>query len=235
MDRIVLSTIAASLLAGSALAQAPDGLPMDAAEGPCFARVLVPDLIETVTERVVDTKAPVEIRKIPAQFETVQERHLVREGTTVYKSIPAVYETVNEVIEIEPGLTKMVAKQVVVEPARVIEETIAPKYKTVEVRKLVAPAREKRIAMPATYKTIEKRIAIGGTAEWQPILCETNTGPDKISEVQTALSVAGYPIAVDGRFGPQTFAAMKAYQMEQGLPVGYLTVSTVERLGVSPY
>ena len=60
MDRIVLSTIAASLLAGSALAQAPDGLPMDAAEGTCFARVLVPDSIETVTERVEDADTAIE-------------------------------------------------------------------------------------------------------------------------------------------------------------------------------
>ena len=235
MKRIALSSIVVLMLAGSVFAQAPDGLPMNAAEGECFARVLIPDSVKVVSERVVDKKASVEVQKIPAQYETVQERHLVREGTTVYKSVPAIYETVPQTIEIEPGLSKTVVKQVVVEQARVIEETIEPKYEMIDVRKLIAPARTERIEIPATYKMIEKRIAIGGTAEWRPVLCETNTGPEIISAVQAALSRAGHPIAVDGKFGPQTFAAMKAYQLEQGLPVGYLTLSTVERLGVAPF
>ena len=121
-----------------------------------------------------------------------------------------------------------------VRPAEIIEETIAPEYETIEVQKLVSPARQERIEIPATYKTVERRIAIGGVAEWRPVLCETNTDATKIAEVQQALTDAGHPLAIDGIFGPATFAAMQAYQLEQGLAVGYLTVATVERLGVSP-
>ena len=234
MKQIALSSILVLAMAGSAVAQASDGPPADAAPGACFARVLTPEAVERVTERVIDTKARVEVRTIPAQFETVQERVLVREGTTVYKSVPAVFKTVAEEIEIEPGLTKTVMKQVLVEPARVIEDVIEPQYDVIDVQKLIAPAREERIEIPATYKTVERDIARGGTAAWVPILCETNASPSKIVEIQTALAQAGHPLDIDGKFGPQTFAAMKAYQLEQGLPVGVLTVSTVERLGVSP-
>lgn len=233
MKPFILTAVMACATAGAASAQAPDGLPLDAAVGECFAEVATPDSVEKITERVIDTKASFEIRTIPAEYETVQERVLVREGTTVYKSVPAVYKTVAEDVEIEPGITKTVMKQVLVEPARVIEEVIEPKYEMIEVEKLVAAAREERIEIPATYKTVERYVPVGGTTQWVPVLCEANASAQKIAEIQTALSEAGHPIAVDGKFGPKTFAAMKAYQAEQGLPVGLLTVSTVERLGVS--
>jgi hypothetical protein len=234
MKPIILTAALALTSAGPVLAQAPDGLPLDAEAGECFAQVLTPESVELITERVIDTKASVEVRTIPAQYETVQEQVLVREGTTVYKSVPAVYKTVAEDVEIEPGITKTVMKQVLVEPAQVIEDVIEPKFETVEVQKLVSPEREERIEVPATYKTVERYVPIGGTEAWVPILCETNASPQKIAEIQQALSDAGHPIAIDGKFGPQSFAAMKAFQTEQGLPVGLLTVSTVERLGVSP-
>lgn len=234
MKPIILTAALAWVTTGAALAQAPEGLPLDAEPGACFAQVLTPETVELVTERVVVTKASFDVRTIPAQYETVQEQVLVREGTTVYKSVPAIYKTVAEEVELEPGITKTVMKQVLVEPARVIEEVIEPKYEMVEVQKLVAPEREERTETPATYKTVERYVPQGGTQVWVPILCETNASPQKIAEIQTALSDAGHPIVIDGKFGPQTFAAMKAYQVEQGLPVGVLTVSTVEHLGVSP-
>ena len=234
MKPFILSSILALSIAGPSIAQAPAGLPSDAADGDCFARIVTPESVETVTERVIDTKARFEIRDIPAQFETVEEQVLIREGTTVYKSIPAIYKTVAEDVEIEPGLTKTVMKQVLVEPAQVLEEDIEPQYETIEVQRLVAPARSERVEIPATYKTVERVVAKGGQAEWVPILCETNANPQTIAEIQTALNEAGHRLEVDGKFGPQTFAAMKAFQASHGLPVGVLTLSTVERLGVTP-
>ena len=162
MKRIVLSSIFTAATGLGALAQAPEGLPLDAGAGECFAQIITPESVELVTERVVETKATFEIREIPAQYVTVQEKHLIREGTTVFKSVPAVYKTVPQEIELEPGLTKTVMKQVLVEPARVIEETIAPEYEMIEVQKLSAPAREERVEIPATYKIIERHVTTGG-------------------------------------------------------------------------
>ena len=70
--------------------------------------------------------------------------------------------------------------------------------------------------------------------EWREVLCDTNASPAKIREVQAALTEAGYETPADGVFGPSTLRAMEAFQRNNGLPVGYLTVSTVEALGVSP-
>lgn len=321
MKKFLLASASAAVFAGVAFGQAAD-LPPSATAGECFARVLIPETTEVVTEQVVDREASFEINVVPAQYETVTEQRLLKEGTTVYRTIPAVYETVTETIEVEPAreqktvvpaqyetyteqvlvreayttwkpgaglygrnttagavptgtdavatgellcmvevpaqydtvtrtrlvsaertdvaiipaVTKTVTKQVVVEAPRVVEETIPAQYETVSVQKLVTPAYEDRIEIPATYKTIEKRVVVGGGGlEWREVLCDTNTTSAKIREVQAALTANGYQAPADGAFGPATLRAMENFQRANGLPVGYLTVSTVQALGVSPF
>jgi hypothetical protein len=322
MKKFLLASATAAAFAGVAFGQAAD-LPPSATAGECFARVLIPETTEVLTEQVVDREASVEINVIPAQYETVSEQRLLKEGTKVYKTVPAVYETVTETIEVEPAreqkvvipakyetyteqvlvrdayttwkpgaglygrgaagtgtapvgsdavatgellcmvevpaqydtvtrtrlvsaettdvtvipaVMKTVTKQVVVEPPRVVEEIIPAQYETVSVQKLVTAAYEDRIEIPATYKTVEKRVVTGGGGlEWREVLCDTNTTSSKITEVQAALTAAGYTAPADGAFGPATLRAMESFQRANGLPVGYLTVSTVEALGVSPF
>ena len=322
MKKFLLASVAATTFAGVAFGQAAD-MPPTANPGECFARVLIPETTEVVTEQVVDREASFELKVIPATYETVTEQRLLKEGTTVYRTIPAVYETVSETIEVEPAreqkvviparyetyseqvlirdayttwkpgaglygrgaagtgtaptgtqavatgellcmvqvpaqydtitrtrlvsaeatdvsiipaVTKTVTKQVVVEPPRVVEETIPAQYDTVTLSRLVTAAYEERIDIPATYKTVEKRVITGGGGlEWREVLCDTNTTSGKISEIQRALTAAGYSVPVDGAFGPATLRAMESYQRANGLPVGYLTTSTVSMLGVSPF
>ncbi|MEM9939542.1 MAG: peptidoglycan-binding domain-containing protein [Pseudomonadota bacterium] len=325
MNKYLIATASATTLAGVAFGQAAD-MPMTANAGECFARVLIPETTQVVTEQVVDREASFEINVVPAAYQTVTEQRLVKEGTTIFTTIPAVYETVTETIVIEPAreekivipaayetyteqvlvreayttwkpgaglfgrdsgtvinasalpagtdavatgellcmvevpaqydtvtrtrlvsaerteiqtipaVTQTVTKQVVVTPPQVVEETIPAEYETVTVQQLVTPAFEERIDIPATYKTVEKRVVTGGGGlEWREVLCDTNTTSAKISEIQTALTSAGYSVPADGSFGPTTLNAMEAYQRANGLPVGYLTVSTVESLGVSPF
>ena len=69
--------------------------------------------------------------------------------------------------------------------------------------------------------------------EWREILCETNTTPDVIRRVQGALRREGYnPGVADGVLGGQTLTALRAYQVDNNLPSGQLTIATVRRLGI---
>lgn len=157
--------------------------------------------------------------EVPAEYETVTKTRLVSPETTEVRVIPAV--------------TKTVTKEVVVEPAKVIEETIPAEYETVSRQQLVTEAYEERIEIPATYKSVEKRVVTNvGGLEWREVLCETNATTQTIRDLQSALTVAGYEVPVDGEFGPATLTAMEAYQRANGLPIGYLTMSTVESLGL---
>lgn len=323
MSKLLFSSAAALAFAGAAFGQTAD-MPPSADPGECFARVLIPETTEVVTEQVVDTPESQEIQVIPASFETVTEQVLVKEQTVEYRTIPAVYETVTEQVLIEPETTETivipaqfetfteqvlirpaystwkpgaglfgrgaagtgtapgsgsdavatgellcrvevpaqydtvtrtrlvtpertdtrviparyetVTKEVVVTPPQVVEDVIPAVYDNVTVRRMVAAAQEEVIVVPATFKTIEKRVVTGGGGlEWREVLCDTNASADKIREVQAALTAAGYDTPTDGAFGPATLQSMEAFQRANGLPVGYLTVSTVQALGVNPY
>lgn len=233
MKRFVIILAVYSVGPLAALGQDLADLPPTAQPGECYVELYSDEQVEWVTRRIVDEPASVEIRTHPAVYETVEERHLVKEATTVYKSVPATYKTVLETIEVKPGTSTTVAKQVLAEPARLIEEQIPAEYQTVLVNRLVSPEREERIEHPATYVTIETPVVTGTDAAWYQLMCD-DTPRAKIAEVQAALSEAGYTAVADGIFGPETLAAMEAYQRAEGLAVGYLTVATVERLGVSP-
>ena len=321
MKKMLLASAAATLFCGTALAQGAD-YPPSADPGECFARVLIPETTEVLTEQVVDRPETQEITVIPATYETQTEQVLVKEETTVYRTVPAVYETVTEQVIVEPERTvtrvvpakfesyteqvlvrpaystwkpgaglfgrgaagtgtanvngeqatgellcrvevpaqydtvtrtriaqpettvtdtipakyKTVSREVVAQPPQVIEDVIPAEFGTVTKQVLVTPSREDVTVIPATYKTVQKRVVTGGGGlEWREVLCDTNTTSSKIGEIQRALTAAGYDAPSDGAFGPATLRAMESYQRANGLPVGYLTVSTVESLGVSPY
>jgi hypothetical protein len=158
---------------------------------------------------------------VPAQYETVTRTRLKSPERVETGVIPARFRTVE--------------RQVLREPARVIEEIVPAEYEEVEVQRLVTPEQQETIVVPATYKTIEKKtVTGGGTVEWREVLCDSNATKAKIVEVQRALASKGYKVQADGVFGPATLDAMEDWQEKNGLPVGYLTISTVESLGVSP-
>lgn len=320
MKKMLMASAAVALFSGAALAQGAD-YPPSADPGECFARVLIPETTEIVTEQVIDRPETQEITVIPASYETQTEQILVKEETKTYRTIPAVYETVTEQVIVEPERTetyvipakfetyteqvlvrpaystwkpgaglfgrgsagtgilsgseqatgellcrvevpaqydtvtrtriaspertetrvipakfKTVTREVVATPPQVIEDIIPAQFDTVTKQVLVSPAREEITVIPATFKTVEKRVVTGGGGlEWREVLCDTNTTSGKIAEIQRALTAAGYNVESDGAFGPGTLRAMESYQRANGLPVGYLTVSTVESLGVSPY
>ena len=159
--------------------------------------------------------------EVPAQYDTVTRKRLKSPERLETKVIPARYRTIE--------------RQVLQTPARVVEKAEPAEYEDVEVRQLVTPERQETVVVPATYKTVEKRtVTGGGTVEWREVLCDSNATPEKIAEVQRALAGKGYKVQADGAFGPATLQAMEAYQKANNLPVGYLTISTVESLGVSP-
>lgn len=204
---------------GTAASSVPGG---QVATGELICRVEVPAEYETVTRTRVAQPETTETRVIPAKYETVTKRVIAEPPRVEPVEIPAVYETVT--------------RQVIDTPARVEEIEVPAVYDTVTVQRMVSPATEETIVIPATYKTVEKRVVTdGGGLEWREVLCDTNTTSAKIAEIQRALTAAGYSAPADGSFGPQTLRAMESFQRDNGLPVGYLTVSTVEALGVTTY
>jgi hypothetical protein len=202
---------------------------------------VIPPVYETVTEKVVDTpghsvwkkgSGPLQrldhatgdivcLVEVPTTYKTVQRRILKQPASTRAVQIPAQYRIVKKHIMITPASTRKVM--------------VPGEYKTMQVKQLIEPARFKRIVEPVEYREIKKRVkAKDGRVEWQPVLCQTNVSPTIIRSFLQALKQANYnPGPVDGVLGVRTAAAIEAYQQDRDLPVGNLTLQTLESQGVT--
>lgn len=173
-----------------ATATAPGGtsmLPPDAKPGECFARVVVPPVYDTTTERVLVQEAGERVEVIPAKYEWVEERVLVKEASTRIETVPATYEWVEEQVLVQaadteivdvPATYETVQEKVLVTPARTywkkgrgLVEKVDNNtgeimclveepavYRTVSKRVLKTPATTRETTVPAEYKTVRKQM-----------------------------------------------------------------------------
>lgn len=177
----------------------------------------------TITQTMVQPTGEILCKvEVPPKYKTVTRKRLVHAETTTSNVIPAKYETIT--------------KRVVATPPRVEKVVIPAEYQTVKVKTELTPARQETVTIPATYKTVEKvKVVSGGNLEWREVICDTNSTPELISQVQQALAAKGYnPGRVDGVFGMSTLRAMEAYQRANNMIVGQLTMETMNSLGVNP-
>ncbi len=227
--------------------------------------ITVPATYKTVSERIMVRAGGTRIETVPAVYETVTERVIEKPAHTIWKKgagpiqrldastgeimclveVPATYRTISKQVVKTPASSrtietpaeyKTVTRRVVDQPAYTKTVEIPAKYSTVQVTELASPASERRVAIPAKYETVSSRKQVtDGSMAWREILCDTNTTPGKVREIQGALRSAGYnPGSVDGQIGPSTVSAVSAYQKSKGLDGdGVLTAATVKALGVS--
>jgi peptidoglycan hydrolase-like protein with peptidoglycan-binding domain len=112
-----------------------------------------------------------------------------------------------------PAVTRKVRVPIVAEQAKVETDTV-----------------------PEQYGTVSKTVKVSdASVEWRNILCEVNTTPAKIREIEEALKKAGFnPGVTDGVVNQSTMTALNAYQRANNLPIDrYINLVTVKALGVS--
>lgn len=158
--------------------------------------------------------------EVPAEYKTVSRKELVKPERTEEVKIPAVYKTVT--------------KKVVDQLARTEKVTVPAVYRTVEVVKQVEAPKEKKTVIPAVYQDVPKQVKVtDADMEWRETLCETNTTQDVVRRLQKTLEAKGYdPVWIDGVYGSKTRAAVVAYQKDNDLASGQLTMQTLDHLGV---
>ncbi|TWH00147.1 putative peptidoglycan-binding domain-containing protein [Mesorhizobium sp. J18] len=66
-----------------------------------------------------------------------------------------------------------------------------------------------------------------------PTLLRRGSSGEQVRDLQRLLSALGYPLAVDGRFGPATEAAVKRFQRDEGLAIdgiaGPATIAAIQQ------
>lgn len=229
-----------------------------------YSLSITPATYTTVEETVLVQPAQVVKTVVPATFRTESKQVLISAARVVWKAGRGAYEKIDSAtgdimcrVEI-PAKYKTLTQQVVANPAQTLEKTIPAKYTTVTKRVMATPPSAERKVIPARYKTvtikelvtvesfnavktepryttIEKSELVGSeSVQWRQILCETNTTPQVVMNIQKALVREGYNLGTqpNGNYGPATKAAIRKYQLDNSLPTGGLTIVSVKKLGV---
>ena len=98
-----------------------------------------------------------------------------------------------------------------VQPERVEEKKIAPQFVEVERYNEISPARK----------------------SWELVFCEDEIDPFLAIKIESRLQDLGYnPGEVDGVIDSDTEVAVENYQMNNGLPSGAMTPTTLQELGI---
>ena len=162
-------------------------LPPNALPGHCYARVLIPAKIETVTERVLVQPEGQRLVTTPEKYGTETQRVLVQEESERIEVVPATYKTVTERVMVSPEQTSLVtvpakyetrSERILVKDAyttwkkgrgpieRIDSATgeimclveVPAEYRTVTKRVQVAPPSTREVTKPAVYRTVTKRV-----------------------------------------------------------------------------
>lgn len=149
---LLLASVCFALAAGFAsrvLANEAD-LPPNAVPGKCYQKVLIPEVVESYDDRVIDTPQRTETRVIPAVYADQIRQTVIREARTEYIDIPATYRTVTELITVRPASSRY--------------ETIPARYETITERVLVREAYTvwKRGVTPSARHGYPTRMDAGG-------------------------------------------------------------------------
>ena len=164
-----------------------DLFPPAAKTGECFARVFVPPVYETATERVLKRQASERIELIPAVYGSADEKVLVKQASSRLEVIPATYEWAEEKVLVKQASTRLVEvpavydwveEKVLVEPAHTIWKEgrgpvekvdnatgeimclveVPARYNTVRSKVLKTPATTRTIEIPAEYTTVKSKV-----------------------------------------------------------------------------
>ncbi len=193
---------------------------------------------EVVTEQILIAPAETVWRKGRGEIEKIDEDsgeilHRVelpaktRDVERQVVKTPAVYRRV-----VEPAVYETSRKRVVDQPEHTVEVHVPAVYKTVRVQKVVEPAKVQRIAVPAVYERYSYREKVADESlVWRQIVCQRDLSEQRLKTVQKALQARGFdPGYADGILGKRTQAAVYAFQQQQGLATGRLSVETLQAL-----
>jgi hypothetical protein len=154
--------------------------------------------------------------QIPAEYGEREVTKLVKPASTVTKVVPVNYE--REIMTM-------------VQPATEKRIPIPAEYAEREVNKLVSPAKEVRVPIPAEYADVPQEVLVCPAQEyWTQLLCDENTTPAKVTEIQKALAAAGFnPGPANGDLNEATMKAVSDFQKAKSLPQdGFLNMETVQ-------
>lgn len=214
--------------------------------GKCYAKCLIQDKYETITEQILVKEATTRAKIIPPKFETISEKVLVKDSYKRIDILPKKYQTVTENIEIAPSSTKWV--KIIADrnclssnPDSCLVWTLVEKpaqYKTI-IKKIDLPCAEGYLnkgddciqidEIPAVYQTVEiKKIKedarvefVEVPAEWSTVSKRVITKPGGYSEWRQ--------VVCSHKIDSEFYQELKAALQKKGFQLSDKQNSTTEK------
>ncbi len=220
-------------LGNNTFAQTAGDLPTNAQPGKCYAKCLIADQYETVTEQVLLKEASSRIEIVPAVYQTAEEQILVKEAYKVLEIVPAQFTTVTEELLVKEASSRL--------------QYVPPTYETVTEQILVQPATTKwtkgradanclsqnpedckvwcLTEIPAQYKTVTRQVLKSpATTTEAPIPAQYKTITKAV--VQSPASTQEREVPAEYRNVTKQVLASPATTNEVEIPAEYSTVTT---------
>ena len=180
-------------------------MPPNAKSGECYARVYLPPVFETVTERVYIREESEKIEIIPAKYNWTEERVLVKEASTQLVEVPAQFYVQDHIVQTNPGHTTWIkadADRCVADtPGPTRPEIFCcvseqPTTTTIQTERLMKGPMIKEVTVPAEYQTIRTQKLV------RPASMRKVTVPAEFREIKKTVMVAPgrmvwYPVDCD--------------------------------------
>ena len=169
--------------------------------GKCYAKCMIPDQYETVTQEIQTRAASRRVEVVGAQFETVTEQVLEKEAATTLSIVPAQYETMTEQVlagigapslAVIPAKYETLTEQVLSKEASTSLSITPAQFETVTEQVLTKEASTRIEVIPAVYETVTEQVLAKEAYTVMravPAVYETVTEQVLVKEASTQLSV----------------------------------------------
>lgn len=203
--------------------------------------IVEPATYKTITENILIKPASKKWKKVLRKYNDCMGRNLEDCGVWCLVDLPAEYQTVQTQILVTPSTKKEVPieakyktikKIALKKAAKTQKKTIEPEYRNLEKFVLKKKEYVEKINVPAVYDTIAvtKLMHQGGFSDWVEVACNDNT---PIKKIQALLLEQGYdPGPINNILTTQTRGALLAFQKDNNLVQGSISIATLEALGV---
>ena len=154
---------------------------------------------------------------------------------------PARYEVVARRVRVGAGRAvavhtvhyREVTRRVLVRPAGSAVRRTPALYRWVETTRVVSPGGWSVRRTAARYGWRQQREVHDGGASYAPVVCGGPLSRPAMAHMQSSLAAQGYdPGPQDGLGRPQTYDALRRYQVDHRLAAGQVTVESARALGV---
>jgi hypothetical protein len=134
---------------------------------------------------------------------------------------------------VQTSVTRQSVRRVLVHPAETLERTVPAVYRDETVSRVVRRERVEVVHIAPVYGAVQSRRIVPGGEGWSPVVCGGPLSAAAMQRMQMSLAQRGYdPGPPDGQARPQTYEALRRFQMDNHMAAGQITVESARALGV---